>query len=436
VVDAGGAFSKSPTVPDATRRQAELKAELQVMSLVADGLHAFVPGKDDLALGTAFLRRMIDEHKLPVLAANLTCDGQTFDGTRVVVAGGRKIGLIGLAGPGLRVCAVSDPAAALTESLAALGPVDVTVLVVNAERADLAALLAGAEGVDFVVAGGSGQTLLNPKRHEAGAWQVGAGSRGKKLGVLALDWQRDATGWAGQGEVEALATRLDRYRSRVDDMAERAASAGDDAARRRAQVQRSHYQEEVTRLEAELAVAVAAAEGGAAHQYVNDLVELDSTIPDHPRVSRWLAETKAAVNAVATGAEPEAQAYSGPFVGSGRCSTCHLDEYRQWQGTGHAKAWPTLVNAQRHGDPDCVSCHAVGHGLEQGPSGVPVPVALRGVGCEDCHGPGQDHVSDPTSADMIAAPEPAACVRCHDGERDEGRFELETYWPRIQHGGG
>jgi len=436
VVDGGDAFFKSPDVPEAQLHQAQLKAELQVRSLVADGLDAFVPGPGDLALGTAFLRRMVDEHQLPVLAGNLTCDGRDFEGTRVVDAGGRRVGLIGLVGTGQGPCVVSDPAQGLIDGLAKLGAVDVTVLVLNADRSTVKALLGTTPGIDFAVVGGGGQTLKNPKRHDGGSWQVGAGSRGKKLGVLALDWQPGATGWAGEGEIEALATRLDRYRQRVDDMAERAASADDDAARRRAQLQRGHYQKEVTRLEGELAAAVAAAEGGEAHRFTNELVELDKTIPDHVRVAPWLAETKAAVNAVAAAGTVATDSHAGPFVGSARCSTCHAAEYRQYKTTPHAHAWPTLVGAQRQGDPDCVSCHATGHWHPEGPSGVPVPAALQGVGCEDCHGPGRDHVSAPTGGQMVKTPDPETCVHCHDGVRDEGRFDFGTYLPQVVHSGG
>ncbi len=435
VVDGGDAFSKAPTVADDLRRQAELKAEFQVRSLVADGLQAFVPGKGDLALGTAFLRRMIDEHGLPVLAGNLTCDGRGFEATRVVQAGDRRIGLIGLAGGERRPCQVSDPAAALTAGLEAVGDVDAVVLVLNADRSVATSLVGAADGVDFVVLGGSGQTLKNPRRLEGGAWQLGVGNRGKKLGVVELAWHEGAQGWQGEGEVDAIAKRLDRYRQRVDDMARRAAEARTEDAARQAQVQRGHYQEEVARLEAELAAAVAAAEGGAANRFTHQLVELDSTIPDHPRASRLLGETKAAVNAVSAGAGAAEEPYSGPYIGSSRCSGCHRTEYLQWKGTGHAKAWPTLVNAQRQGDPECISCHATGHRLPEGPTGVAVPSALRGVGCESCHGPGADHAAAPIAAEL-ALPNQASCTQCHDGVKDEGRFDLDRYWPRVVHGAG
>ncbi len=435
MVDAGDAFSKSPTVAEATRGQQELKAELQVRSLVADGLQAFVPGAGDLALGSDFLGRMIDEHGLPVLAANLVCEGRTFPGTRVVEAAGRRVGLVGLVGAELQDCEVKEPVQALNAGLAALGEVDLTVLVLNAPRRAANEILEAVSGVDFVVTGGSGQTIQQPRRLTGGAWQLAGGSRGKKLGVLSLTWKEGASGWLGDGESEALARRLDRYRTRVDEMADRAANSEEDDARRRAQVQRSHYQEEVRRLEEELAAAVEAAQGTQAHRYEHHLVELDSTISDHPRVAVWMGETKAAVNALASlgSATPSDP---GPFVGSQACSGCHGAETRQWEETGHARAWPTLVAEERQGDPDCVSCHATGHWHAEGPSGVPVASSLRGVGCEDCHGPGQDHVRDPVKARLVTVPGEGVCVRCHDGVRDEGRFDFERYLPQVVHGDG
>lgn len=434
IVEAGDAFSKGPTVPEPTRAAQELKATLQVRSLVADGLDAFVPGPGDLALGAEFLQRMITQHQLPVLAGNLRCGDQGYPATRVVEAGGRRIGLIGVVGQGLKACEVTDPAQALTAGLAALDGVDLRVLLFNGERADVAPLVAGVSGLDFVVSGGAGQSLKNPKKHADGPWQLAVGSRGKKLGVMALTWNEGAAGWVGQGEVDALATRLDRYRERVDDMARRSADAPDDAARRRAQEQRNHYQLEVTRLEGELAQAVAAAEGGTTHRFTHSQIELDDTVADHARVAPWMVETQDAINGLAASDSQDAPAYGGPFVGSGRCSGCHAAEYRQWKTTDHASAWPTLVDAGRQGDPDCVSCHATGHWHPQGPSGVAVETHLRGVGCEDCHGPGREHAESPVTHDLAAGSDPETCVRCHDGVRDDGQFALDSYLPKVVHG--
>ncbi len=434
-VDAGDAFSKERTlVPVERQAVQEQKAELQVRSLMAGGLDAFVPGAGDLALGLPFLERMIAEHQLPVLAANLVCDGRRFDGTRVVDVGGRRIGLVGIVGPRVKTCEVEDARAALTASLSALPEVDLRVLVLHGER-DLVELLGATPGLDFVVAGGSGTTRKGPKRLDGGAWQLGVGSRGKKVGVLELEWRDGGSGWTGEGQVKSLATRLDRYRKRVVQMDERIATASNAGARERAETQRAHYVAEVGRLETELQQATSALEGGEHHRFENRLVELDATVEDHAEVGAWTEATKASINALAADSAPASEGPTGPFVGSGRCSGCHRPQYVQWKATGHAQAWPTLVDAGRQGDPECVTCHATGQWHPEGPRGVAVATPLRGVGCEDCHGPGEAHVQNPTTP-LVKRPGSSTCVRCHDGERDEGRFDEATYLPRVACLGG
>ncbi len=429
-VDAGDAFSKHRTlVPVDLQASQEVKAELQVRALMASGLHAFVPGAGDLALGAPFLQRMVAEHGLPVLAANLVCEDRRFEATQVVEAGGRRVGLVGLVGPRVQTCEVEDAASALTAALAALQDVDLRVLVVHGER-NFVEQHGATPGFDFVVTGGAGSTRTQPKRLEEGGWQLAAGSRGKKLGVVELEWREGATGWTGEGQLAAIATRLDRYRERVKDMDERIAVASKESARQRAVSQREHYVAEVARLEQELAEVTASLEGGDHHRFSSRLVELDATIEDHAEVGAWTEEAKLRVNALVARSEASRDAYLGPFVGSGRCSSCHRPQYLQWKETGHASAWPTLVDAGRQGDPECVTCHATGQWHPEGPRGVAVETHLRGVGCEDCHGPGDAHVTSPTRG-MVGRPGRSTCVRCHDGERDEGRFDEPSYLPRV-----
>ena len=105
------------------------------------------------------------------------------------------------------------------------------------------------------------------------------------------------------------------------------------------------------------------------------------------------------------------------YVGSNKCKSCHMDAYKVWAASDHAKATKTLEDeklpSNRHYDPECMKCHTTGF---QHPGGYndlvtdlaawpkadkPAPddlkehnTRLRNIGCESCHGPASEHVKD------------------------------------------
>ena len=44
-----------------------------------------------------------------------------------------------------------------------------------------------------------------------------------------------------------------------------------------------------------------------------------------------------------------------------------------------------------------------------------------------------DLAADPGGVDMVSSPSESTCITCHDGVKDEGRFDLSTYLPKVQH---
>jgi hypothetical protein len=143
----------------------------------------------------------------------------------------------------------------------------------------------------------------------------------------------------------------------------------------------------------------------------------------------------------------------GGYVGSDKCASCHEKSYQVWKKSGHAKAWPTLVNLNppRNHDPECISCHVVGwHPMPPFPyqsgflSEEKTP-KLVNVGCESCHGPGEKHVAAEMGADaelqqklqqaMVVTKEDAEkhqCVTCHDLDNSPD-FDFQQYWPQVEH---
>lgn len=146
---------------------------------------------------------------------------------------------------------------------------------------------------------------------------------------------------------------------------------------------------------------------------------------------------------------------NGPFVGSGQCESCHEPSYKVWKRSGHAKAWDTLVRANppRHHDPECISCHVVGWNPQKyfpyqgGFWSQQQTPHLVAVGCESCHGPGGNHVNaelgrlGPDEAAkqkyrqavrLPLADAEKTCLECHDLDNSPD-FNFKTYWPKIEH---
>lgn len=150
--------------------------------------------------------------------------------------------------------------------------------------------------------------------------------------------------------------------------------------------------------------------------------------------------------------ERKAGSITEGYVGSSSCQSCHPNEYKTWEGSGHAHAFETLIKHDNGSTLDCLECHVVGM-LEPGgflpQSAQP---ALAAVGCESCHGPGGEHVglAAQLPGDLVQPEHIASaglpkmgrtgigrgnvndCLYCHD-DFNSPRFKLEDYWPRIKH---
>jgi hypothetical protein len=162
-------------------------------------------------------------------------------------------------------------------------------------------------------------------------------------------------------------------------------------------------------------------------------------VADHPdtlaRVTAFKAEHSGSAsvdpaNAPSTGHEG---AGFGPWVGNNACAGCHPSQAAQWQTTGHARAWASLVAQQRQYDADCFTCHVTGARDPAGPKDARQLGGLEDVGCEACHGAGREHSADPQTARMVRNPPTSQCTGCHDSRQDGGRFDEPTYRARVKH---
>ena len=120
-----------------------------------------------------------------------------------------------------------------------------------------------------------------------------------------------------------------------------------------------------------------------------------------------------------------------PFVGSDACKVCHQEQYIQWKTTKHAQAFNVLLDAKRHFQPKCVSCHITGAGYDGGYRMGDLTHPMMHVQCEACHGPGGKHILAPSKSSILGKPKADLCIRCHD--QDHSDFVFNEYYPKVIH---
>ncbi|MCB9745245.1 MAG: hypothetical protein H6741_12325 [Alphaproteobacteria bacterium] len=432
-MDAGNLLYRSQRLPDSDRAQRLVKAELIAEAYALLGVDGMVFGEADLALGDDYWR-IVEQHQLPLIATNLSCESRALPTQKVVERAGVKVGLLGLAPAAPEGCSLSEAQPAVEAAIAQMGDVDVLVLL-SAERSDAErALAAKVADIDFVVHGGETLTNTQAAALEGGAWQLSAGDRGKKVGVATLDFTPGASAWYDEGATDALARRVETYEERIRKARADLEDAEEERARSRIERRIEVYERELQSAR-EAHDAAAAIAGGPRNLFANGLVELGDNIADHPATAALVAQGLLAVEQAAAQPQEGAAFASKAFVGSNFCQGCHPGPFAQWKTTPHADAYRALTKDRRNLDQDCWSCHVTGAFHPEGPQSPREVSGLKEVGCESCHGPGAAHIQDPAGAKMSAEVSATTCTQCHDGVRDEGRFELSEYLPKVAHGG-
>ncbi len=436
MVDAGDLTWKRAQIEPNRVLQQQRKGELQHASVALTGIDAMVPGEADLALGLPWLTAQATRHALPFVAANLTCDGVApFPASRTVSRGGVEIGFVGVIDPDLvsGTCAASDPKQAVRAAVDAWGGSRDLVVVLAHQPAPKDKDLAQAvPGIDLIVNGHGKRSNPVPTRLPGDVLQLGAGSRGKKLGVAEITLRAEARGFHLLSSKEQVEDRLSDARKRAERNRGRVEKAKTDRLRQRAEGRQPRLDQRVADLEAELALADAPPPQDK-HGIKNRLRALGEEVEDHPGTLVLVEAAKVDIDALAHAPKASGANMEMTYIGSDVCGSCHAAEHAHWSTTGHASAWATLEKVGRSHDLDCWSCHVTGAGLPGGPTHPTQAAGLVDVGCEACHGPGATHVAAAGRAPMTRRPAQATCVQCHDGVKDEGRFDAEAYFVKIQH---
>jgi thiol-disulfide isomerase/thioredoxin len=156
------------------------------------------------------------------------------------------------------------------------------------------------------------------------------------------------------------------------------------------------------------------------------LVEPAETKGKHAIVDLWYPYQPGYATYVRMRAAPDPWSVFGGYLGNGACVGCHQQETEAWALSHHSIAWKTLVDDEKHTDPECVACHVTGHGQEGGWTPDPQQSPdLTGVGCEACHGPSGPH-------DGVKTDAKASCATCHDAKHSI-QFSVEKGLPLIDH---
>lgn len=106
------------------------------------------------------------------------------------------------------------------------------------------------------------------------------------------------------------------------------------------------------------------------------------------------------------------------FATSESCGQCHQAQYRNWKGSAHAGAYRTLQRVDRTGDPNCLTCHTLGFGMEGGFYTFRRTPERAGVHCQNCHRFGTaEHLSAEGRAGLrhqgLAPVTEEVCTSCH-----------------------
>ena len=436
VVDGGFTLNKSGPMSDGpgVLEQRQIKAALIASALAEGGIDAMALGADDWRLGTQFVRDLVSEHNLPVLAANLTCDGGApFAASQVVTIGDRRLGIVGVTDGAVDGCEVAPMRPALVAAAEKLPEVDLVLgLIPVRHDRDLGPFTTGEElPIDVVVdargtpAGAGGQA-------RDGAWFVGAGTRAKSLGVMRLHFADPDAPWSMAGLADKIALQVERMTARRASTEGQLAQQTDPAMQKRLSERIEAYTTQIESLREQMA----SASGAQGNQIRLEQVDLDDSFADHGPTQARVDAAKSKIT-MAGSSDPRKFVprivAQGPYAGGEACAGCHPAEHSQWSRTGHARAWAALVAEDRALDHECWSCHVTGAGAPGGPVGPEASGGYRDVQCEACHGPARDHLADPETIKPVADPSIEVCTACHDGEQDGGRFDAATYRSRVVH---
>jgi len=163
------------------------------------------------------------------------------------------------------------------------------------------------------------------------------------------------------------------------------------------------------------------------------VITLEKTIEEDPEILTLIDDYHKSLKAHADELfdfVPRTPASGGAYVGSETCAACHANQTQQWNTTGHAQAFSSLIIKNQDYNPECVICHVTGFGYTGGFKRPDESLDRANVQCEMCHGAGAEHAAQPAAGyGRISA---LICINCHTSDRSPD-FDYATYYQKIAH---
>lgn len=438
LIGAGPLLFQDPILGVDERSQDEKKAETMARSLGKLGLTAWAPAANDWAAGAAFLEAARTASGASFVAANLS-GTPGFVASKLVDAGGTKVGIIGLSDPsaglgkapeGVTVLPAKD---ALKKEIAELTKRGARIFVAAASlpRGEALRLADDVPELHVLLVGKPlqrgdandkqkpatliGNTLVvEPSNHLQTVAIVDLHIRGEAGAQTVF---ADAGGVARAEELVSVSERMRELEAKLNGWANDKRIAPGDVAARRTDL-------DALRAEQRKLSANEAPPPGSFFRY--RVAEIRDTLGVDADIAQVLSGYYKHVNdhnkvAFADRKPMPAEKGKAGYVGVEACTECHAEERKVWDASAHAKAYETLQAKFVEYNLECVSCHVTGYG-KPGGSTVTHVQKLEDVGCEVCHGPGSLHVASPEKKELIVRrPDPQGCVsECHHPPHVEG----------------
>jgi hypothetical protein len=441
-------FMEQRLAPDEST-QAAWKAEALAIAEKEIGLAAWAPGANDWAAGSDALGKYRDQAGAKLLAGNLA-GGAITSGTFLREVGGIRVGVVGVSDPRDRDGRYPDaiqakpPLEAMKSGVAELTKQGAKVLVGLAAlpRGEALRLADNLPDLHVLVIGkpsesGDGNDAQKAPVLVGSTLVVETANHLQTVGVIDLFVRpgkegekitfADAGGVAKADALLSLSGRIRDLEARINAWEGDKAVAPQDVAARKADLDK--LRAEKAKLEADQP-AVA----GSFFRYSS--VEVREKLGSDKAVADGMLAYYKRVNehnkqAFADRKPPSVPQGTAAYIGIERCTECHDEERKVWDGTSHARAYATLEKGFKEFNLDCVSCHVTGYGRKGG-STVTFNDKLQNVQCEECHGPGSLHAKSPSKKGLITVePAPETCVSaCHHSPHVEG-FDAKVKMKQI-----
>jgi 2',3'-cyclic-nucleotide 2'-phosphodiesterase (5'-nucleotidase family) len=118
------------------------------------------------------------------------------------------------------------------------------------------------------------------------------------------------------------------------------------------------------------------------------------------------------------------------YMTSQNCKKCHLEEFKQWVKSPHARAFDDLIPKGKEEERSCLVCHVTGAGYNMGFGDLKSTPDLINVQCEACHGPGNIHIQD--NKKEYGKISINTCTACHDSKNDPS-FNYNDDFKKVLH---